>query len=494
MSPSPKRLLIFVVAYNAENTIKSVFSRIPHSIKNNFYVEILAIDDASSDKTFYAANSAVQILDLPFKTTILKNPINQGYGGNQKIGYHFAIKYGFDYVALIHGDGQYAPECLPELLDAFSDKNVGAVFGSRMLKNGGAISGGMPLYKFIGNKILTKIENFLLRSNLSEFHSGYRIYSIEALKKIPFELNSHDFHFDTEIIVQLFARKIKILELPIPTYYGDEICHVNGIKYAKDVILTVLQYRAQELSLFYDARFDCNAPLANYEIKLGAKSTHTLALDAIPKQSTILDIGCASGYLGSVLKSTKQCNVVGVDKHQSVEQFQLDDFISHDLLKGPPSLDYSKFNYCLLLDVIEHLPNPETFLKELRAYLDSSPNITLIASTGNIAFVITRIMLLFGYFNYGKRGILDITHTRLFTFSSFRRLFIQAGFTIKKIEGIPAPFGLAINSKILSKILNLINELLIKIMPRLFSYQIFVIAQPNPSLETLLNNAISNKP
>src|ERR1700693_577844 len=126
------------------------------------------------------------------------------------------------------------------LIEPLRQGKAAAVMGSRMLTRTGALKGGMPLYKFVGDKILTWIENKLLRSNLSEFHSGYRLYSVRALEAIPFERNSNDFHFDTEIIIQLLTARLTIAELPIPTYYGDEVCYVNGLKYAWNVIAAVL--------------------------------------------------------------------------------------------------------------------------------------------------------------------------------------------------------------------------------------------------------------
>src|SRR5205814_3453044 len=132
--------------------------------------------------------------------TVLRNEYNQGYGGNQKVGYAYAIAEGFDFVAMVHGDGQYAPEELPNLLAPLRAGDADAVFGSRMMHRLGALKGGMPLYKFIGNRILSTAQNALLQTRLSEFHSGYRIYSVRTLAGIPFDLNSNDFHFDTEII------------------------------------------------------------------------------------------------------------------------------------------------------------------------------------------------------------------------------------------------------------------------------------------------------
>src|SRR4051794_40309633 len=142
------RLLIFVVAYHAEETIKDVLRRIPSKIAEEYETEVLVIDDASHDSTFVSGNEMRG--SLPFALTVLSNPINQGYGGNQKIGYFYAIKKGFDFVALLHGDGQYAPECLPDLARALRHGGASACFGSRMMTKRGALRGGMPLYKYVG--------------------------------------------------------------------------------------------------------------------------------------------------------------------------------------------------------------------------------------------------------------------------------------------------------------------------------------------------------
>src|SRR5579872_5027656 len=237
------RLLIFVVAYHAQTTIENVIGRIPEALNDDFAVEILIIDDGSADDTFAVSHGLKGVNSERFEITVLYNPVNQGYGGNQKIGYHYAIEKGFDYVALLHGDGQYAPECLPDLVRLLRDApiGVGAVFGSRMIKPRQALKGGMPFYKFVGNRILSTIQNRLLGTGLSEFHSGYRVYATRALRQIPFERNTNDFHFDTEIIIQLTFAKQRIIEHPIPTYYGDEICRVNGMKYASNVVRASLQ-------------------------------------------------------------------------------------------------------------------------------------------------------------------------------------------------------------------------------------------------------------
>src|SRR5712691_7683383 len=305
------RLLILIVAYNAERDIGAVLARVPHRLAEEYDVEVLVLDDSSSDRTFEKSREVQLAGSMPFALHVLVNPVNQGYGGNQKIGYHFAIERRFDFVALVHGDGQYAPECLPDLVQPLRDGQADAVFGSRMLEKGGAIRGGMPLYKFAGNRILSWFQNRALGVSLSEFHSGYRVYSVAALARLPFQLNTNDFHFDTEIIVQLVLAGLRIKELPIPTYYGDEICRVNGLTYAWDVTRAVLVARLQQLGLFYDRRFDCAQSVENahYEPKLDYASPHAVALELVPAGSRVLDLGCAGGYVGAMLRRQNGCRV-----------------------------------------------------------------------------------------------------------------------------------------------------------------------------------------
>jgi glycosyltransferase involved in cell wall biosynthesis len=483
------KVLVFIVAYNAEKTIDDVIRRIPPALAAAYDIEILIIDDASHDSTFERSHYLSKAPELPFPVNALFNPVNQGYGGNQKLGYHYAIENGFDFVALLHGDGQYAPERLSGLLEPLRHGEADVVFGSRMLTRGGALRGGMPLYKFLGNKILSWIQNRLLHTSFSEFHSGYRAYSVRALETIPFERNTNDFHFDTEIIIQLVIARQRIIEVPIPTYYGDEICHVNGLKYATNVVRAVVRAWLQDKSLFYDRRFDCApAGYSPYNPKLTYASPHKYALEHVRPGSRVLDLGCAGGYMGLALRKARQCSVTGVDVFAAKDGY-LDAFHFHDLSVGLPDFDFKQYDFTLMLDVIEHLPRPEQFLDQLRTKLAMNPEAELILSTANIGFFVTRIMLVLGQFNYGKRGILDLTHTRLFTFASLRRALDQAGFEILETRGMPAPYPLALGENWFSLFLVAANDVAASIWRGLFAYQICVRVKPRPSLEALLRAA-----
>lgn len=483
------RCLIFVVAYHAEATIEDVVQRVPVALSQDYDVDILIIDDSSADRTFEKSRDLAGRSGLPFPIQVLRNPINQGYGGNQKLGYQFAVREGYDVVALVHGDGQYAPECLPQLLKPIKDGRAAAVFGSRMLTPDGALPGGMPLYKYAGNKILTWLQNRILRSNLSEFHSGFRVYSARALEAIPFECNSNDFHFDTEIIIQLMIAQLPIVELPIPTRYGSEISRVNAVRYGFNVLRSTVQARLQELSLFYDRKYDCApAPLSQYTPKFGFSSPHSFALNAVRTNSKVLDLGCGTGYVGFAIQEKKGCRVAAVDACP-LRQQRLDAFYVRDLNDGLAGIPIEEHDYVLLLDVIEHLAAPEKFLDELRRTLSLNPKAELIISTGNVAFCVTRVMLLLGKFNYGKRGILDLTHTRLFTFSSMLRTLEEAGFIVLETAAIPAPFPLALGDNVASRFLLACNSLLTRLSRGVFAYQMVMRVKARPTLEALLKEA-----
>ena len=486
------KLLIYVVTYNHEKFIKDTLERIDKKIFDIYDTEILVNDDSSKDDTLKVIKDIKNNFNKKAKFTILSNPKNLGYGGNQKIGYFYSIKNNFDYVALLHGDGQYAPEFLEKLLDSIKINNSKAVFGSRMISRYGALKGGMPLYKFIGNKILTFLQNKILGSNLSEFHSGYRIYDVKALNNIPFELNSNDFSFDTEIIIQFLICKYKISEFSIPTFYGKEISYVNGLHYAYRIIIESLKANIQKLGLFYEKKYDLKQDEVNYVFKKNFLSTHSLSLKKIKENSTVLDIGCNQGDLIEYLVEKKNCKVVGIDKNETSVSPKVHEYLSCDLNKELPNLDYNKFDYVIFLDVIEHLENPEKFLKKMYEKFSSNEKVEILISTPNISFFIIRIMLLFGFFNYGKKGILDKTHTRLFTFQSFKKLIENSNFKIINTLGVPAPFPLAVGENITAKILINLNNLAIRVWKPLFSYQIFCQIKPNKSLELLLKKAEDN--
>ena len=231
---------ILVVAYNAEETLSKVLDRIPSEFAQQID-SILVCDDASTDNTHQVGLNYQSGSNLPL--TIVRHDLNLGYGGNQKTGYQWALEKNLDAVILLHGDGQYAPEYLPQMVEPITSGRADVVFGSRMITQGGARKGGMPLYKYVGNKILTYLQNRLAKVSLTEWHSGYRAYSVSALRKVNFMKNSDYFDFDSQIILQMIGARQRIVEIEIPTFYGDEISRVNGIKYGLKILIHTLKFR-----------------------------------------------------------------------------------------------------------------------------------------------------------------------------------------------------------------------------------------------------------
>src|SRR5687768_18225149 len=186
------RIGILVVAYNAESTLRSVIARVPPDIMDKVE-EIFVFDDASQDST-HAVGQEMQRERHDGKLSIYKNDVNLMYGGNQRKGYQYAMEKGLDIVVLLHGDGQYAPEVMQELLTPLENGTADMVMGSRMMVKGAALKGNMPMYKYVGNKILTFVENKLIGTKFTEFHSGYRAYSLAAMRNIPLGRLTYNWH------------------------------------------------------------------------------------------------------------------------------------------------------------------------------------------------------------------------------------------------------------------------------------------------------------
>lgn len=462
---APKRIAIFIVAYNAASTLRQVLDRIPEEVWAKVE-EVFVFDDSSKDDT-YLVGLGYKALHGKAKLSVFRNEKNLGYGGNQIRGYQYAIKQGYDIVVLLHGDGQYAPEALPSLLAPLERGEADAVFGSRMLDQGGALRGGMPLYKYVGNKILTTFENAALGMTLSEFHSGYRLYSTHALRKLPFEKNTHDFHFDTQIIIQMHAAGMRIAELPIPTYYGDEICHVNGMKYAKDVFRSVVDFQLHKLGVKAHPEY---AIAPAYTLKRSRLSSHNQLLDMVgPTPVRVLDIGCGQGEMGHMLRQRGH-HVVGVD--YAAPQYALDEFIQADLSRGLPLSHDRRFDVIILADVLEHMPEPLDLLKAAKQLL--APNGRLLVSVPNVAHWSVRSLLLMGKFEYTNKGIMDRGHLRFFTRESALQMFNEADLTVVEQRTTPIPWENVlpdVAGGMPSKVAEKIDHALAQTDAGLFAYQ-----------------------
>jgi glycosyltransferase involved in cell wall biosynthesis len=230
-------LWIIIPAYNAQHTIEGVFARIPEEVRGRID-RYVVVDDGSTDDTRRVLAGLARRFDT---LTILAHDQNRGYGAAEKTLLTHALHNGCGVAVLLHADGQYSPEKLPELLQPLEAGEADLVQGSRMAE-GGALRGGMPLHKFIGNKILSKVESIAFGMRLSEYHSGYLLYSRGLLERIPFGLFSDDFDFDLEMMVAAHILGFRIKQVAIPTIYADEVSHLNSITYGLQVLRVVARF------------------------------------------------------------------------------------------------------------------------------------------------------------------------------------------------------------------------------------------------------------
>jgi 2-polyprenyl-3-methyl-5-hydroxy-6-metoxy-1,4-benzoquinol methylase len=485
------RVLVFIVAYQAEKHAAKVFDRIPKELFNRDDVHFLMIDDASRDSSIQVATEWVKEHNVE-NVTLLRNPVNQGYGGNQKLGYRIGIDAGFDFIVLLHGDGQYAPEMLPKFIETWKATDADVILGTRMHSVKSARAGGMPWYKVFANRFLTTFQNKVCGKDLSEYHTGYRAYSARFLKKVPFEIDTNLFHFDTEILLQAFHVDAKLVEIPIPTHYGDEVCHVPGFKYAKDVIFSTLQYRAHRMGMLCALKYRNLRAHPHADMSRAMYPSQEMAVALVKKFSPqmVLDIGSGSGRVAQQIQATG-AKVTGVDRLEPAAG-TVSEFIEGDIDRRPLPFDAFKYDVVLLLDVLEHVADPEDFLVHLRN--DSATSRTpqksprLIITTPNIAFFSLRLTLLFGRFNYAERGILDTTHRRLFTRSSLLTMLRDCGYTIEQVKAVPVPFRPVIGGSV-GRLLGQIAGVLAKVWPSMFGFQTMVVCRPMPGVRQILSQS-----
>jgi glycosyltransferase involved in cell wall biosynthesis len=241
-----KRITVVMPAYNAEKTLRKTHSEIPHDIVDN----IILTDDASQDRTADVARQ------LNIKTFVHME--NKGYGGNQKTCYQEALRIGSDIVIMLHPDYQYTPKLITSMASMIAYDIFDAVIASRILGNK-ALQGGMPLYKYIANRFLTAVENFIIQQKLSEYHTGYRAFSAKVLKNLPLLENSNDFVFDNEMLLQTMYFGFSVSEVSCPAKYFKEASSISfgrSVTYGIGVLQTAMKY-------FFSKRGNKHYPIFN---------------------------------------------------------------------------------------------------------------------------------------------------------------------------------------------------------------------------------------
>lgn len=485
-----QRVAVFVVAYRDDARMEETLRRIPESLLREL-TALYVIDDRGRAAEPLEAHAR----PLGARVQVLRTPFAKRYGANLKLGFRYAIRQGFDVIALLHADGKYAPEALPDVLAPFARPEVAAVQASRMLDPAKARAAGMPLVRWIGNRGLTAIQNRLLGSRLSEFHSGYRAYRVDELARLPFQYNTDGHAFETEILIQLLGRGARIVEVPTPVFYGGDLVALRGARYALECLASTLRAAANRLHLVYHPRFDLEGgPGRGYGAKHAPTSLHQHVLRRSPTAGRrVADLGAGDGSMGSELHR-RGARVVAVDVLPPERPVPfpflvrpLDPGFSSDLAK---ELD-GRADLVLALDVLEHLEDPERCLAEIARLM--VPGGRLLASTANVAYLPIRLSLLSGQFNYGKRGILDITHRRLFTVRSFRRALRGEGFRVDRVRGFGPPIQDVIGRSRLLVLLDRVAGGLARLWPSLLAYQFLVEATRLDSVDDLMPRPVDDR-
>lgn len=242
-----KKIVVVMPAYNAAQTIRKTYDEV---MAQRIVDLIIVVDDASRDDTVSIAKS------LPGTLTYTHDR-NKGYGANQKTCYAFAREQGGDIIIMVHPDYQYTPLLLPAMVSLIACGLYDCVIGSRIL-GGYALRGGMPMWKYVANRILTLLENLLLSAKLSEYHTGYRAFSREVLERLPLEVNSDDFAFDNQMLAQVLWFGFHVAEVSCPTKYFPEASSINfvrSVKYGVECLTTGMTYRLAKMGLLRSPRF-----------------------------------------------------------------------------------------------------------------------------------------------------------------------------------------------------------------------------------------------
>lgn len=241
-----KKIVVVLPAYKAEKTLVQTHNEIPFDIVD----EVILVDDNSPDATLQVAR------EIGIRH-IIRHDRNKGYGGNQKTCYNKALELGADIVIMLHPDYQYTPKLIHSMAYLIANEVYPVVIGSRILGKG-AITGGMPMYKYVANRFLTLFQNIMMDQKLSEYHTGYRAYDRKVLEAIPYNNNSDDFVFDNQFLAQVFYHGFEIAEITCPTKYFEEASSINfhrSVQYGLGVLQTSVQYFLSRKKIYRSALF-----------------------------------------------------------------------------------------------------------------------------------------------------------------------------------------------------------------------------------------------
>lgn len=399
----------------------------------------------------------------------------------QKLACRIALDEGYDYILLVNEEALIQDEVfLNYLVSEISQNALDGLLAHPNIRNK-----KQSFLSRLVDKLLLTLKKKWLPDYISFFPNTFSCYSTKLLRSVPFELNSNGFLFGLELFLQAIHIKAKIR---VQSF--DKEQSLLSSKRQRQILFTLLHYKLHEIGMFCLLKYQNIQPLLYRDKTFIEYSSHQVAIKKIKElqPKTLLDIGCGPGFVGKKCEE-EGIRVTGIDQNKPLDGM-LSDFYPANIDLNKLPVDLNKFDLIVMLDIIEHLSNPEEFLLMMRNSLTFNENRfpKLLLSTPNVAFITMRLNLLLGRFNYAERGILDITHKRLFTKSSLYNSLSDCGYKIDEMIPIGVPFGTVIRGK-LGKFLGVIADFLARIYPNLFAFQIMLVCSPTPGVKQILIQA-----
>jgi 2-polyprenyl-3-methyl-5-hydroxy-6-metoxy-1,4-benzoquinol methylase len=464
-SPS---VAIFITPTASTSNLKRLFSNLGPSLQKAaevFYIE--TGQGPHGQKTF------------PTYVKYFHHPMSLNYGDVLRLGLLHAVESKRSYVLLLNPNFPTEESDLAAFLTHVNGNDQEpALFAQPRMR-----TIRVPL-AFQWGRARQHLFTRLLRRQLPTISSPLRLLSIELLENIPYLYNSSDYGFDTDLAIQLVSSGAKVKELGIQL--KDEAWKVLEPLWPERLVVhrqlkSILKFHLMQWELFYDPKFDVvpfQSKPSHYMVKHAPTSIHHFMRETpIPPGSRLLDVGGGNGEAISLRHAKRGVDVTCIDMVASSENSEHIRFHKVDLdLPWLEQFTPTGYNYIFAMDVIEHLKNPEAGLDQIFRLLDRDG--TLYASTGNVGFLSIRLMLLLGQFNYGRRGILDLTHRRLFTIGSFRRILRNSGFLVESIQCFGPPLlDISATPGFGAKALDFILSKLAQIFPSLFAFQFVAVCK-----------------
>lgn len=448
--------------------VRGALARIPSEL-DACLCEVLVVPPRPED-----APELAESLRLPGRALVVRvhrNPRPYGFGSARKAAFEYALRAGFDHVAVLRGDGSHPPEELPRLLHAVVCDGHSAVSAAR------ASAVSRPRPRRSSEVLAAWLQNRILGVRLADPASSYRVYSRRDLERIPFQLDVDDRAFDAQILLQLRALGRVLHEVALPAEWPELAPGRAGWLALARACAMAFDYRLHQLHVTRRGSYLVDTG-AYYTLKQSPTGSHAQLVEAIGAGSCVLDLGCSQGLLARPLRS-RGVRVTGVDARRwEPLADELEDFFLRDL-EEPLDLPTGRVFDCVVIsDVIEHVRNRVQLLRSARRYL--KPGGRLLISTPNVALWFYRLSLLVGRFEYGPRGVLDESHAHLYTRATFRREVERAGFHVLRERVTALPFEVVFESTGRSRLLRTVSRgyhALARAWPELFAYQFILEAE-----------------